>query len=296
MKAFTMIGRMFATVLGLSLAAGACAPGEDRPEVAGASQDMSVLTGDGTDGYIYGRVTTEDDEVFEGRLRFGANEEALWSNYFNGFKDDNPWLAHTPADALPGERLTMPILKVSVVWNSDVGRPFMARFGDITRIEADGRDLQVTLKSGTVVHLDRYAADDYADGVRVWDTSRGVMDFDERDVRSIEFLPTPPLGSVPAPLYGTVRTRQGEFTGLVQWDRNATLAADALNGRVGDDDVSLRFDAIRSIERRNSKGAVVTMHDGQEIVLSDTRRDKRANTGMYVDLSLIHISSPRDCS
>ena len=73
----------------------------------------------------------------------------------------------------------------------DLGRPFMARFGDIARIEPNGRDLRVTLKSGTVFHLDRFSADDFADGVRVWDGRRGVVDLDERRIRTIELLPPP---------------------------------------------------------------------------------------------------------
>ena len=48
----------------------------------------------------------------------------------------------------------------------DLGRPFMARFGDIVRIEARGRDVHVTLKSGTVVDIDRHSASDFDDGVR----------------------------------------------------------------------------------------------------------------------------------
>ena len=51
----------------------------------------------------------------------------------------------------------------------DLDRPIMARFGDLARIDAPGRDLQVTLRSGPVIDLDRFSADDFADGVRVWD-------------------------------------------------------------------------------------------------------------------------------
>jgi hypothetical protein len=36
--------------------------------------------------FLYGRVTTDDGATYEGRLRFGGDEEAFWGNYFNGVR------------------------------------------------------------------------------------------------------------------------------------------------------------------------------------------------------------------
>src|SRR5690606_27618475 len=154
---------------------------------------------------LHGRVTTVDGKVYEGRLRFGADEEALWGNYFNGQREANPWLAQVPHHQTPRNRLSREVFGVvlAVEPRASVERPFMTRFGDITRIEARGSDLWVTLKSGTVAHLDRYAADDYADGVRVWDRTHGVVDLGDRKIRSIEFLPVADRASGPDPLHGT---------------------------------------------------------------------------------------------
>jgi len=55
----------------------------------------------------------------------------------------------------------------------------------------------VTLKSGTVVELDRFEASDFDDGVRVWDGRRGVVDLDSLRIGSIELLPTAGLGDAP---------------------------------------------------------------------------------------------------
>lgn len=236
-------------------------------------------------GLLHGRVTTEDGNVYQGRLRFGGDEEALWGNYFNGYRAENPWAAYLTRALPPGERLSWTVfgIEIAIARRADLGRPFMARFGDIARIEARGRDLRVTLRSGTVVHLDRYAADDYADGVRVWDGSRGRVDLGERSIRSIEFLPAAPSRPGPDPLHGTVRTPHGEFTGFIQWDRQASLGTDPLPGQGREGAVEVRFDAIRSIARRSGEGALVTMRDGSEVVLSATRPGGRGNRGMYVD-------------
>jgi hypothetical protein len=238
--------------------------------------------------FLYGRITAVDGTTYEGRLRFGGTQEAFWGDYFNGFRDSNPWAAHLPSDRLPRERSDVEILGFTI-WRHerriDLRRPFMARFGDIARIEARGRDLTVTLKSGSVVHLDRYAADDFADGLRVWDDQHGVVDLDERKIRSIDFLaPARSGASAPHRLYGTVRTQQGDFTGFLEWDREAAVGADVLAGRTVDGELlSLPFSTVRSIARRSRNSSVATLLDGRDIVLSDTRQVGDGHRGIYVD-------------
>jgi len=131
--------------------------------------------------------------------------------------------------------------------------------------------------------------------VRVWDGSRGVLDFvpqrfraidfnfGPRRVRAIDFLPAAAAGAVPQRLHGTVRTRQGDFTGFVQWDRNKGVSTDELSGRTADGNLSLRFDTLRSIARHSSDSSLVTLLDGREIVLSGTREAGHDNLGIYVD-------------
>jgi hypothetical protein len=235
-------------------------------------------------GFLFGRVTTDDGAVYEGRLRFGGDEEAYWGDHFDGSKNENPWVAHVPAEQLT-ERSPLEIFGVRVFqWEQqvDLNRPFMARFGDITRIESKGgRDLRVTLKSGTLFHLDGYEADDFADGLRVWDAKRGVVDLDEGEIRTIEFLPISRPGTAPDRLHGTVRTRGGDFTGFIQWNRETS---DELFGHTADGEVRLRFNTVRSIARHSDESSIVTLLDGREIILSDTQ-DSGADRGygMYVD-------------
>jgi hypothetical protein len=289
MKRVTRVGEACATTLVL-LALGACHAEVEReagPDAATMpAPAMAASAADAHQGLIYGRVTTDDGAVYEGRLRWGGDEEALWGNYFNGFKAKNPWVALAPSGQLPKEGLSFELFGRELALFEhpvNLGRPFMARFGDIARIEPRGRDLRVVLKSGTLFHLDRYAADDVADGVRVWDRSRGVVDIGEWRIRTIELLANPSPGEVPWSLYGTVRTRQGDFTGFVQWDRQECLGPDALVGHTADGELSLRFDTIRSIARQSPDSSLVTLLDGREIVLSNTREVGNGNRGVYVD-------------
>jgi hypothetical protein len=248
------------------------------------------------EGFLFGRVTTEEGITYMGRLRFGRDEEAFWGDYFNGFKAQNPWAAQPPVAGLMQERRSFAIFGFEIPLGThrvDIGRPFMARLGDIARMDERGRDLRVTLKSGTVFNLAWGAANDFDDGVRVWDDKRGVVDLaswaggipppSHVRIRTIELLPTAPLRGVPARLHGTVRTRHGDFTGFIQWNRQSGVSTDELAGRTADGPVSLRFDTIRSIVRRTGDSALVTLLEGRELELSGTREVGEGSRGIYVD-------------
>ena len=163
----------------------------------------------------------------------------------------------------------------------DLGRPFMARFGDIARIELAGRDVRLTLKSGTELITNYSAFNDLDDGLRLWDRSQGILDVGSRQVRTIDFLPAPGAGPLPHRLHGTVSTRAGDFTGFVQWNRNQGLGTDELGGRIADGDLRVRFDTIQSIAREG-QSSLVTLLDGREILLTGPESG-HANLGIYVD-------------
>ena len=80
-----------------------------------------------------------------------------------------------------------------------------------------------------------------------------------------------------------MRTRQGDFTGFVQWDRREGVGTDELNGRTADGEFDIRFDTIRSIARNSGNSSMVTLLDGRRIVLSGTREVGQGNRGIYVD-------------
>ena len=275
-------------VLALTLAGGRLLFEQDVDPAAAASAEITHSTAAAAEahqGFLYGRVTTGGGATYEGRLRWGGDEEAFWGDYFNGFKDENPWVADVPPERLKQSR-PIKIFGVEIARRErriPLGRPFMARFGDITRIVPSGREIRVTLKSGTEFVLDRFASDDLADGVRVWDRMHGVVDLDERRISTIELLPTGALSAAPDRLHGTVRTGEGDFTGFLQWDREKCVGTDELKGRTADGELSLRFDAIRSIAPNSRDSSLLTLLDGREFVLSGSREVGHGNRGIYVD-------------
>ena len=302
MKRTGISGGAFVSVLVLLVLAGNYRVLEQEVDAWAAASSAitstTALTEEGSQGFLYGRVTTDGGAAYVGRLRFGRDEEAFWGDYFNGSKGDNPWATHTPAGQLAEKRRPITIFGFEIPFGEqqklDLGRPFMARFGDIARIEARGlRHVRVTLKSGTVFDLNRNAANDFDDGVRVWDGRGAFVDLaswaggipppSRVRIRAIELLPTGQLGAVPTRLHGTVHTRQGDFSGFVQWDRQDCVGVDELGGRTSNGALSVRFDTIRSIARRSADSSLVTLLDGREIALSGTRGVGAGNRGIYVD-------------
>ena len=214
----------------------------------------------------------------EGRLRWGGEQEAFWGDYFNGAKRENPWAHWVPAGRLPTKPDPVEIFGLQIAQRErpiNLDRLFMARFGDIARIEASGREVRVTLRSGTAFDLDRFSASDFDDGLAVWDTTRGVAEIDSLRIRSIDLLAAPPRGANPDRLYGKAHTRHGDFTGFIEWNRKQSLGTDELHG--------LRFNTIRSIARRSEDSSAVRLLDGREVVLSGTSDVGKENRGLYVD-------------
>jgi len=232
--------------------------------------------------FLYGRVTIASGATYEGRVRWGRDQEAFWGDYFNGVKATNPWANHVPREYKGPDTLKIFGIAIGNA-KMDFGRPFMMRFGDIARIERPGRDVRVTLKSGTIFDLDYSSLNDFDDGVRIWDASKGVLDISSPRLRSVDLLPAPTAAEIPHRLHGTVRTRQGDFTGFVQWNRNKSIGTDELAGRSDAGDRVVRFDQVRSIARQSGESSRVTLLDGREIVLSGTRDTGASNLGIYVD-------------
>jgi hypothetical protein len=261
--------------------------GAPSPAVASASPPAAEAGPPAdTRGFLHGRITTVDGATYEGRLRWGRDQEAFWGDYFNGSKHENRWLARVPPERLPKERVSYGVLGFNILERkrpAEVRRQRLARFGEIARIEAHGKQVRVTLKSGTVYDLDRFEASDLDDGVRVWDRRRGVVDLDSLRIRTIELLPGPATGDAPGRLHGTVRTAHGDFSGFVGWNRDESVGSDELDGYTSEGELSLRFDTLRSIARRSDDSSVATLLDGREIALSGTADAGEDNHGTTVD-------------
>jgi len=257
------------------------------PSLAGERPTTS--SAENSQGFLYGRIDTVDGATFEGRLRWGGGEEAFWDDAFNGTRKENPWLAQVPPAERPIESDPLEVFGVVLARRerpSEVKRPFVAPFGAISRIEARGGEVRVTLKGGSVIDLDRFESSDFDDGLRVWDARGQATDLDSLRIRQVDLLATPALGGLACRLSGVVRSRAGEFRGFVAWNRDAALGSDELTGRSGGERLRLRLADVRALARTGRDGLLVTLRDGRELPFeassgSDGRRGLTVSDGRY---------------
>ncbi len=131
MKKATIAGGVLVTVLVvLALAAGRRALERGVDPAASTSPETSpspaVATEEAYQGFLYGRITGVGGANYDGRLRWGGDQEAFWGDYFNGAKRENPWAAQAPLERLPKERRPIEILGFAMAQRerqSDLGRP-----------------------------------------------------------------------------------------------------------------------------------------------------------------------------
>jgi len=237
-------------------------------------------------GFLYGKITTRSGSVYEGRLRWNK-EEAFWGDYFNADKEDLPYLKYVPREERRRETIKVFGVPIGVSWHDDEGgRMLVARFGDLRRIENErGDDATVIFKSGARYEVNGGSNDVENDTeITVWDRGAGEIRMKWKEVRTVDFLPTPAGLAVPVfRLHGTVHTEDGTFSGYIQWDQDECLSSDELDGESRDGDMSLKMGEIRSIERRNRKSSEVVLRDGRTFVLDDTNDVDSSNRGIYVN-------------
>jgi hypothetical protein len=240
-----------------------------------------------TDGFIHGTVTTSSGNTYTGLLRWG-NEEAFWDDLFHSSKVELPYISYADEAEDRGERRQRwwhalgRELKASVSDGSS--RLFIARFGDIARIEVTGSDrAEVTMKGGTTVAVDGYS-NDVGGTITVRDPAVGEIEVPWKKIDSIVFSATPdtvePEGFR---LQGTVTTSSGEFDGFIQWDVQECLSFDELDGDSEDGRLAIQMGTIHSIERRSGRSSTVVLKDGRTLVLDGTNDVNSSNRGIMVE-------------
>ena len=69
----------------------------------------------------------------------------------------------------------------------------------------------------------------------------------------------------------------------MQWDSEECLSTDELDGETRDGDLSIQMGRIKSIEKRNRRGAWVELEDGRRLLLEDTNDVDHSINGIFVE-------------
>lgn len=256
-------------------------------EVQSAMTDSSL--------YIYGTITTTDNESYTGQIRWGK-EEAFWFDHFNATKPDNDNLKYLSREELDelnakdNQRRTKWYNRHSWSgwnnWYNDNTHVFECHFGDLQTIQPmRGDRLRVTMRNGDIVRLEG-GSNDVGATVRIYDKEMGTIKLDWDNIEIVEFSAAPAdlVSAFGEPLYGSVETTSGTFTGYLQWDHDERLSLDELNGEASSGDLDIPFKNIRSIES-NYRGSTVELNSGRILKMRGSNDVDDDNRGIIVNMA-----------
>jgi hypothetical protein len=245
-------------------------------------------------GFIYGKVTTEDGDTYEGPIRWGK-EEVYWTDMFNASKEENKnidYLSSRELDELEDRNnyssnsLINKFINIS--WDDNDNRfihEFACEFGNIKSMRLrSGSRVELKLKNGEYIDINGSGYNDIGAKINVLDSELGSIQLSWSNIDKIEFLPTPNRlnKKFGEPLYGTVESDLGQFTGYIQWDHDERVGTDVLDGDTNDDDVSIPFDKIESIERDGYSRSIVVLKSGRKLTLRGSNDVDEDNKGIIV--------------
>lgn len=244
-----------------------------------------------SEGFIYGKVYTTGGDVFEGQIRWGK-EEAYWFDFFNATKQENSYLRYLDRDEI--DNLERRSNEWGGRWarrwfnfsdgNREFNHTFVCQFGDIKSLTVRGRNrVELELKNGQTLRLDD-GSNDVGARLHIMDAELGEVQIKWDRLDKVEFMDTPKdlEARFGDPIYGTVKTSRGEITGFIQWDHDERLGSDVLDGETRDDDFSIPFRNIKSIEKRG-RGVDVVTKRGREMYLWGSNDVNSENRGIIVN-------------
>ena len=247
-----------------------------------------------TEGYLYGKISLRNGNVYEGPIRWGK-EEAFWMDLFNSNKDEDIFEAYLEdcdgyrdlrrelRDQSRERRVRFNRGVIINLGNGGTSHSFKCRFGDIQMLDFRGQEgVRLVMKNGETLRLSG-GSNDVGTTLKIMDPELDEMEIRWRSIDTIEFLPTP--GNLKEvfgePLYGTVKSDAGTFTGFIQWDNEECVSEDVLDGEGDEGDMKIRFESIKSIEKYR-RGSKVTLHSGREYYLTGSNDVNSENRGIVV--------------
>lgn len=253
-------------------------------------------------GFIYGKITTEDGDVYEGPLRWGK-EEVYWTDMFNASKEENrnlDYLSRRELESLEDRQRSRNgnynngVIKImNVAWSIgdddyDFVHEFSCEFGNIKSLRMSGRSgAELELRNGKYIELKGSGYNDMGAKIRVLDGDLGLVAISWDRIDEVEFLPTPSNleEKFGEPLYGTVESDLGTFTGYIQWDHDERVDTDVLDGDTRDGDISIAFRKIAAIEREGYSRSIVTLKSGRELELRGSNDVNEDNKGIIITVA-----------
>ena len=234
---------------------------------------------------IYGKIYTEDNEVYQGRVRWDKNE-AFWDDVLDALKT-----RRSPHREEKREEEHINIFGLRITWDKRVeskDASMGVKFGHLESIiPLSSYRARLILKSGEKMKV-KSTGTDLGSSVReieIEDEEQGRIKLDWDDIDKIVFEKEPEgiLADERKRLYGRLTTQDGqEFTGFIDWDTDEIFSTDILDGEEGDKDWEIPFKKIQKIERKSSNSALVYLKTGKKLHLEGTNDVNSSINGITV--------------
>ncbi len=246
-------------------------------------------------GFIYGTVQSWDGKTFTGQLRWGK-EEALWTDMFNASKMENEFIDYLEREDFDKLRYGRNGKNEDDSWwgrvrtkyinnyDDSYTHQFNCQFGNLKAIKKHGSSkVIVELRDGTKRKLNGSGYNDVGAKIRVYDAEIGKVELSWDDVEEVTFAETPNtlVSKIGEPLYGKVEAWDGEYEGLIQWDKDERVTSDILDGEDDGRDMEIEFGNIASIKKRG-RGSEVTLKSGKTFWLDDSNDVDDGNRGIVI--------------
>lgn len=241
-------------------------------------------------GFIYGKVTAWDGKTYTGQIRWDK-EEAFWTDMFNAGKLENEYIDLLSRDDFTKlregrqesnewwDRMT-----VRYISSGNYTHQFGCQFGFLKSVKQMGNSrIEIELRDGKRLRLNGSGYNDVGAAIRVYVPSLGKVELSWEDVEIVEFMSAPSNfeSAIGAPLYGTVETWNGTYTGIIHWDKDERVGTDILDGEDQGREMEIEFANIASIKKRG-RGSQVTLKSGDSYFLDEINDVDKGNRGIVV--------------
>lgn len=181
-------------------------------------------------------------------------------------------------------------LSTDILDGNQRGKRRKIAFSKIKSIESLGRrSSEIVLWSGKTMELGGINDVDASNrGIVVSDKNYGEVVVKWRDFEKITFQKNVSGFrysdfKTPKPLYGTLEDEYGEkHEGFIRWDDDESYTSDFLNGTYREMQTKIEFSNIREIKRRTRSSAVVTLRNGEVLLLKGYNDVNSQNKGIFV--------------
>lgn len=244
----------------------------------------------GESGRIYGKVYTQQDKVYEGRIRWD-NQETFWDDILDAEK----YSSYVRESEQRRKRKEIEILGIKISWTEDAGedgdRRFGIRMGRLRSIQRRSKKSAILeLKDGTRIRVSSSGTDIGSSnrGIVISDQDVGRVTVEWSDFEKAIFSQEPADEAKAREdwrLCGTVTTWDGQqFRGFIMWDNDESLSSDVLDGECRGEDMEIPFSRILAIGRKSSKSATVELTNGKQFRLRDSNDVNDENRGIVVEV------------